>query len=187
MDETTKVIIATLSGFIIAFFAEPVKNYFADRAKLHNLRVALYTELINNYYALTHFTLHGTDADSYTLFHVPKYELRMECYKHAIQNELSLYYQLKEANVLNIIYVRINQLMNLSSDLPAIYGKRGMKSIPSIFTQHSNTFKYMFTTSFSHRTFDARILRKLVTPEQFKEVMEKGKEYIEQDAKNEEQ
>lgn len=187
MDETAKVIIATLSGFIIAFFAEPVKNYFADRANLHHLRVALYTELINNYYALTHFTLNGTNADSYTLFHIAKYELRTECYKHTLQNEIPLFYRLIEANMLNIIYVRINQLMNLSSDLPAIYGKRGMKSIPSIFTQHGSTFKYMFTTSFYHRTFDARILRKLVTPKQYKEIMEKGKEYVEADAKNEEQ
>ena len=48
MDETTKVIIATLSGFIIAFFAEPVKSYFQNRGQLHNLRVALYKEMVNN-------------------------------------------------------------------------------------------------------------------------------------------
>lgn len=52
MDETTKVIIATLSGFIIAFFAEPVKSYFANRAKLNNLRIALYKELLYNYSTL---------------------------------------------------------------------------------------------------------------------------------------
>ena len=28
MDETTKVLIGTISGFIIAFFAEPVKSFF---------------------------------------------------------------------------------------------------------------------------------------------------------------
>jgi hypothetical protein len=48
MDVTTKVIIATLSGFIIAFFAEPAKKNFLERTKLHNLKIALYKELIFN-------------------------------------------------------------------------------------------------------------------------------------------
>ncbi len=126
----------------------------------------------------------STDTDSYLLYQVAKYELRTECYKNALQNELPLFYQLTEANVLNVIYGRINQLMNLSSDLSAIYGKRGLKSASSIFTQHGNTFKYMFITSFYYKTFDAKILRKLVTLEQYKAIMEKGKEadtnYVEQ-------
>jgi len=52
MDETTKVIIATLSGFIIAFLAEPVKDIIQHRTKLLNLKVALYKELWGNYATL---------------------------------------------------------------------------------------------------------------------------------------
>ncbi|RPI93969.1 MAG: hypothetical protein EHM40_08150 [Chloroflexi bacterium] len=185
MDETTKVIIATLSGFVIAFFAEPVKNYFGNRAKLHHLRVAFYTELVNNYYALTHFTMGNTETDSYVLHNATKYQMRTECYKHALQNELPLFYQLTEAKLLNHVYGLINQLINLPSDLSAIYGKRGLKSASPNFTQHGNTFKYMFTTSFACGAFDVRVLKKLVTSKQYKEIMEKGKEYIELGAKNE--
>src|SRR5690349_17561522 len=142
MDETTKVIIATLSGFIIAFFAEPVKNYFTNKSQLHNLRIALYTELISNYFALIHYAMDSTDTDAYTLYNVAKYELRTERYKYALQNELALFYQLREANVLSVAYVRLNQIMNLTGDLLAIFGKRGPKSASAIFTQHSNMFKY---------------------------------------------
>ena len=44
--------IATISGFIIAFFAEPLKTYFQNRAKLKNLRIALYKEILYNYSSL---------------------------------------------------------------------------------------------------------------------------------------
>lgn len=118
MDETTKVIIGTLSGFIIAFFAEPVKNYFSMKTKLHNLRVALYKELLSNYYILTHFVMDSDASDAYTIHNLAKYELRTEFYNHTLQHESSLFYQLKEANVLNISYVRLNQIMNLNTDLP---------------------------------------------------------------------
>jgi hypothetical protein len=33
MDNTLSVIIGTLSGFIIAFFAEPIKRYFEQKSK----------------------------------------------------------------------------------------------------------------------------------------------------------
>jgi hypothetical protein len=36
MDETGKIIIATISGFTVAFFAEPIKLYFQNA---HNKRI----------------------------------------------------------------------------------------------------------------------------------------------------
>lgn len=189
MNESNVVtIIGMIAAFITAsitpIITESVKNFAQDKTKLQRLRIALYTEIVNNYYALTHFTMDGTHSDSYVLSGVTKYQLRTECYKHALQNELPLFYQLKEAKLLNLIYGMVNQLMNLSNDLLAIYGRRGLKSASSNFTQHGNTFKYMFTTSFACGAFDASILRKLVTPEQYEEVINKGKEHIESDAKS---
>ena len=46
MDETTKVLIGTISGFLIAFFAEPIKIYFSNNFKKRNIRLALYKEKI---------------------------------------------------------------------------------------------------------------------------------------------
>ena len=168
--------IATISGFIIAFFAEPVKIHYQHKAKLHNLRVALYKELLNNYYALTHFTVESL-SDLFSPEYVAQHELRTECYKQTLQNDISLLYQLVEANAINVLYSQIDKIMSLTSHLTSTLGKRGMKkSSPPIFTQFSNTFKYMFVASFYLRTFDARILKSLVTQEQYQEIMTRGKE-----------
>lgn len=102
MDETTKVIIATLSGFIIAFFAEPVKNYFENRAKLNNLRIALYKELLNNYKNVA-MVIRGKDIAFKSRVKVLRNALRTECYKHALENEVSLFYRLEEANDINML------------------------------------------------------------------------------------
>lgn len=40
MDETTKILIGTISGFVIAFFVEPVKIYFQNQGRKKNLRKA---------------------------------------------------------------------------------------------------------------------------------------------------
>jgi hypothetical protein len=53
MDETIKVLIGTVSGFVIAFFAEPVKVFFQNRTGKQILRVALYKEILSNYWFLS--------------------------------------------------------------------------------------------------------------------------------------
>ena len=41
MDEFTKVLIATISGFIIAFLSEPTKTFFTNQNNVKQLRRAL--------------------------------------------------------------------------------------------------------------------------------------------------
>ena len=174
-----ETIIATLSGFIIAFLAEPVKTYFQNRAKLRNLRIALYKELINNYFALTHYTAQD-DFGFFTAEYTARHSLRTECYKQALQNDLSSFYELVEANAINVLYAHISMIMNVTSDLTSIFGKRGVKkATPPIYTEFSNTFRWMFVTSFYSRTFDGKTLKRLVSPKQYREIMEKGKEEFE--------
>jgi hypothetical protein len=55
MDDVTKIIIATISGFIVAFFAEPVKLYFQNKQRRDVFRFALYAEIYNNYRLLSTF------------------------------------------------------------------------------------------------------------------------------------
>lgn len=181
MNETMTVLIGTISGFIIAFLAEPVKTYFQNRAKLRNLRIALYKELLNNYYALTHFTVESL-SDFFPPEYMARHELRTECYKQTLQNDISLFYQLVEANATNVLYSQIDKIMSLTSDLTTTFGKRGLKKVPPVYTQFSGTFKYMFVTGFYARTFDARILKSLVKPEQYQEIMRRGKEELEKDS-----
>jgi len=107
MDETTKVIIATLSGFIIAFFAEPVKIYFQNRAKLKDLRLALYKELIHNWILLTPFAEDSNKNDPSIVLGVVWFGLRTECYKKALENELPLFYRLDESSTINMLHVNL--------------------------------------------------------------------------------
>jgi hypothetical protein len=104
MDETLKIIIGTVSGFLIAFLAEPVKIYFQNASKKKSLRLALYGELINNFMNL-HFFLGGLDrssedrvAEAYSK--LSKLILKVDVYRFAMSPELyHLFYQLKESSL----------------------------------------------------------------------------------------
>lgn len=108
MDETTKILIGTVSGFIIAFFAEPVKLYFQNKFNLNKMQGALYYEIFHNYMSLLIFLENYSkisDQEAMSLFKSgAKHSIRTECYKHFISNEVKLFYQLKEAAEINLMY-----------------------------------------------------------------------------------
>jgi hypothetical protein len=94
MNETTKIIIETsvtvvgmLAAFLVAVFAEPIKNRWENKSKLENLRLALYKELIQNYFLLSHHRI-DHDNDAFTPAYVALHGLRTECYEHVLQNEI---------------------------------------------------------------------------------------------------
>jgi hypothetical protein len=104
MDEILKITIGTVAGFVIAFFAEPVKIYFQNASKKKSLRLALYGELINNFMSL-HFFLNGLDrssedrvAEAYSK--LSTLMLKVDVYRFAMSPELyHLFYQLKEQSL----------------------------------------------------------------------------------------
>jgi phage FluMu protein gp41 len=166
MDETTKVIIATLSGFIIAFFAEPVKNYFQNKANLHNLRIALYKEMLNNYFVLEVVTEHDVVSNDMRRFLANL--IRTECYKHCIQNEITLFYQLEEANRINVLYNALSEKIILKSNIPDISA--------SDFLKGCQLFCDIYTQTFDKGTFSGKIIRELVSKNQYQEIMRRGRQ-----------
>jgi hypothetical protein len=100
MDATTQVIIATLSGFLVAFLAEPVKELIRHRNRLYSLKVALYKEILSNYECLTTVSTDELYAASSLSVAVSPI-VRNECYEYAIEREISLFYELDEAVVIN--------------------------------------------------------------------------------------
>jgi hypothetical protein len=182
MDETTKVIIATLSGFIIAFFAEPVKNYFANKAKLHNLRVALYKELSINYSILDTLA-----PDDYSTFewggNYPAYALRAECYKHALENEISTFYQMKEANLINILMgTCIVSTIEGFSRFRNLSEERRFTDLPRFTESYlitSANFKDVFAASCYHGQLDKKILTDVIQQPTYENIIKRGKEYAE--------
>src|SRR5260221_14496901 len=115
MDETTKILIGTISGFVIAFFAEPIKLLFQNDFKKRNLKTALYREMYNNYRSLEMFIDQSqqkmSQKEGYEFF--TEYSFRKECFQYYISNEPELFYQLREAVHINTIYSTVDYLIKL--------------------------------------------------------------------------
>ena len=112
MDETTKVLIGTVSGFLIAFFAEPVKRYFENKSKLQYLRIALYKEMIQNFFILEQ-ALHEYKNDKNSNIMVGQPLLIDDCYRYVVSQETALYYQLSEARLINMFYKLLDMLIKI--------------------------------------------------------------------------
>ena len=110
MDETTKILIGTISGFIIAFFAEPVKTFFSNKSKLSKLRLALYKELIQNFLMLE-LALDEFRKDNNSNILVGQPLMLVECYRYAMSQETTLFYELKEARLLNSFYKILDAIL----------------------------------------------------------------------------
>src|SRR3989304_291447 len=124
MSDTTVTIIGMIAAFLTAILAEPAKNYFQNMGKLHNLRIALYKEMVHNYNILRRFVLDDFGSEFPPGEYLARHALRTECYKNAIQNELSLFYQLDEANLINSLQgTLMGQIITLSSDLKDYLGE----------------------------------------------------------------
>lgn len=161
MDETTKVIIATISGFIIAFLAEPVKDIIQHRTKLLNLKVALYKELWSNYATLDVASRHEVPLTMF--FYQPS--LRTECYKHALEHEISLFYQLEEATMMNSLQGdairRIIDFSDYVKSLPHEEFRERNSSLTEQFKSLAGIFLNLFTMAAQERVFDAKLLKKI--------------------------
>lgn len=121
VDEFAKIIIATVSGFLIALLAEPVKLYFQNYVKRQHIRLALYSEIITNYFAFD--ALFGKDietkkdwvedsrkfSDEYT--HGIRHLIKIDCYLYAVSQEAAIFYQMREATKFNYLYSALKALL----------------------------------------------------------------------------
>ncbi len=101
MDETTKFLVCTISGLMIAFLAEPVKLYFQRQARRSSLRRALHLELYSNAVALGRFLdlFPGkiTKRELGPFERVVRYAMHQEAHQYYISHDVDLFYQLREA------------------------------------------------------------------------------------------
>ena len=140
MDETTKILIGTISGFIVAFFAEPVKSFFQNRSKMYSLRMALYNEILNNHLYLN--AIYNDPSDNVMQESDPKISelmqsnlIRTNCYEYATSQETFLFYNLKEAAIVNGLYGLISMSQHyLESTKARQKRKRYLSSMSKIYT-----------------------------------------------------
>lgn len=103
MDETTKILIGTISGFIIAFFAEPVKTYFANKSLQNRLRKVLYHEIYENLILLKDIS--QRDLEGVSTKELFQRIIQKDGYEYAHSNEITVFYQLPEAIIFNKLYL----------------------------------------------------------------------------------
>jgi hypothetical protein len=170
MDETLKILVATLSGFVIAFFAEPMKIYFQNRNKIQNLRIALYKEIYHNYMGLkTHAEIVTKQIDQLENMMVfANYFYRTECYKQAITQELTSFYQLKEATMINALYIDLNMVLQT----PKL--KNG-KDLPINAVDWMGNYMQTIANELERGCFDKRLMSKIATKQEFEEMRKYGK------------
>jgi hypothetical protein len=91
-----------------------------------------------------------------------------------------LFYQLIEANSINGLYELLSQIRSITSDFQSLEHEFeepvSAKSIAAIYMQFSGSFMNLFAATFYLRTIDARILKSILSPDQYREIMDKGKE-----------
>jgi hypothetical protein len=112
MDEWVKIIIGTLLGFIVAVITEPLKRCIENKSKLRNLRIALYKEMIQNFFMLEQALQEYKNENNSNIM-VGQPLLIVDCYRYVVSQETALYYQLSEARLINMFYKLVDMLIGI--------------------------------------------------------------------------
>ena len=171
MDETLKVTIATISGFLIAFFAEPIKIYFQQRARKQAIRRALCHELYFNYESFRKFTDKQdgefTKNELQKFVFNAKYATHVEAHKYYLTHDLDLYYQLGEVATINWLYALLNRLLdNLTSRYES-------KEIPTIVLNEIKNYIGAYRDAIDTGKLNKQLLINIIGNDNYKFIQEK--------------
>lgn len=171
MDESLKVAIATISGFLIAFFAEPVKIYFQQKARKESIRRALYHELYFNYETFRKFAdkQEGefTKKELHKFVFNAKYSTHLEAYQYYLSHDLDLYYQLAEAMTLNWLYAIVNRLLD------NVRARFESKDDPVIVLNEIKTYLGAYKDAIDTGKLNKQLLIKIIGKDKYKFIQEK--------------
>lgn len=170
MDNTTLTILGMIAAFITAsitsFLGEPIKSYFENKNKLNNLRIALYKELIINYHQLN---IPNEEDGKLLIDLIMQNGIRTECYRYAVENNLTLFYQLSESIVISELY---NTFSLLNQDANNVY-KEINKEFS--FTANSNGFLNSLALFIAMGVIDKKLIKKLAPQTVYFDILKKGK------------
>ena len=126
MNDTVVAILGVVAGFIAAFFAEPVKSWFAEKAKLQNIRLSLYKEIAQNLFFLNSLINSLNDGDTSDIFDwlVLENWISNKCYNSIIENSVDEFYRLDEVIYIDAAYKWINLLLQTSGNSEEVFGDR---------------------------------------------------------------
>lgn len=163
MDETFKIIISTLSGFTIAFLAEPVKTFFQNKYKLSNLRNALYKELMQNRSILELVAKKEIGTEDFK--NIAQFLLINNCYKYVINQEITFFYQLKEARLFNSAYKTLDKLIDFDVE--------NIESRWDFVIELAKAYLGIIQDGLDYKTLDIKLLEDVTLKEEFLNLVKK--------------
>jgi hypothetical protein len=191
MNETTITTLVTVLGmlaaFITAFLAEPVKIYFQNLTKLRDLKVGLYKEMWEIYLVFTQIrempenptpdmdSELQTAGDVYATSLLLKNGLRNEYFQHALKDELSLFYRLPEASMINAMHrilVAIPDMLERDHE-----DREEVKISMELFLIVCNGYQDGFSVACYQERLDQKLLKTILGKDEFRKLFEKGKMY----------
>jgi hypothetical protein len=173
MDDVIKTIIATISGFVVAFFADPIKLCFQNEHQKRIFQLALYGEIAHNYRLLSALLkvyrednpnqvkgfFEGSGKDS----------MRTDCYSRLSSQSPEIYYQLKESTIINTLYAYL-----LTATDPEIYSKNDFAK----FHLSVESFVLLVEEHVARNELNQRIMKKVSRKGDVKYIIESfGKRY----------
>jgi hypothetical protein len=170
MENTALTILGMIAAFLTAsitpVLTESVKNYMQHKAKLRALRVALYKEIWNNVVSMTHFPHRDIECKLELGDELTKHALRKECYEHALKNELTLFYELKEADLINRLQGTIlGQMLSFSIDSDATNIEYLLEDI---FAGYVYDYQELFTAALDDGPLDKKVLESFLVNSEYK-------------------
>jgi len=194
MDETTKIIIGTLSGFIIAFLAEPVKIHFQNLNKLNRLRKALYKELHFNYLLCRNMAKKRGLKTPPTRGNLKAYiemcieDTKSQYYEQTIHSELDMFYQIEESTTIHNLHGSlkflerraktkwINELADIKNAANETSKASGIGFAINEIAEVAEEWCESYVSFYHLKKLDKRILKKIANGEDYKEVISTGKQ-----------
>lgn len=135
----------TISGFLIATFADILKGWFQRRIEHNRLRDMLYQEVLNNHKIVQGLFPKLSHSD---LASIIKYRLSTEGYEFVKANHIALFYELREAACFNQLYSICRQLKNINQRTPKAEIGKLTDSLFSTFVH------FIETGAFDQNRFD---------------------------------
>lgn len=175
MSDSTLTIIGMIVAFLTASITPIIAEAVKNRTRLQNLEMALYREMLYNFLALRVLDMQDVPLDERIVL-INNDGLRVECYKHALQNELSLFYQLAESGTINILQGRIKQIIALATDIKSLSDEEKIQRHLKELVRNSSIFQTIFASANFDGTLNNALIRSITSTREFNLIKNKAEE-----------
>jgi len=169
--------VVTIIGMIAAFITasvtplitESVKNFLQHRTKLQQLKLALYKEMLHNFQLLRLYENATEESEIHLGIEVIQPNIRTECYKQTLERELILFYQLNEANFINLLYSRLTPIIS-------IVNRGEFAESPMMLPLRCKHYVSASSSYFYRDLLDKKLASNLMSQRDFQNLLKRGEE-----------